>query len=275
MSKLARLETILERAGPVAVAVSGGVDSMTLAFVAHRVNRVSQMFHALSPAVPERATGRVKDYADREGWNLNLIDAGEIRDPQYLANPVNRCYYCKTNLYDTVCERTDLMVISGTNKDDLGDYRPGLVAADEHRVRHPYVEAGIDKSDVRDIARSLGLTDLQDLPAAPCLSSRVMTGIAIDEKLLPVINEAEESLWQSLQLFIPVEGVRCRIRPDAVAIEIDTSEDVDAQSDYAREAINIVTTLFKKHGYQKYLRTVSVEPYKRGSAFLIETLPIA
>ena len=275
MSKLARLETILERAGPVAVAVSGGVDSMTLAFVAHRVNRVSQMFHALSPAVPERATGRVKDYADREGWNLNLIDAGEIRDPQYLANPVNRCYYCKTNLYDTVCERTDLMVISGTNKDDLGDYRPGLVAADEHRVRHPYVEAGIDKSDVRDIARSLGLTDLQDLPAAPCLSSRVMTGIAIDEKLLPVINEAEESLWQSLQLFIPVEGVRCRIRPDAVAIEIDTSEDVDAQSDYAREAINIVTTLFEKHGYQKYLRTVSVEPYKRGSAFLIETLPIA
>lgn len=275
MSKLTRLETILERAGPVAVAVSGGVDSMTLAFVAHRVNRVSQMFHALSPAVPERATGRVKDYADREGWNLNLIDAGEIRDPQYLANPVNRCYYCKTNLYDTVCERTDLMVISGTNKDDLGDYRPGLVAADEHRVRHPYVEAGIDKSDVRDIARSLGLTDLQDLPAAPCLSSRVMTGIAIDEKLLPVINEAEESLWQSLQLFIPVKGVRCRIRPDAVAIEIDTSENVDAQSDYAREAINIVTTLFEKHGYQKYLRTVSVEPYKRGSAFLIETLPIA
>lgn len=275
MSKLARLETILERAGPVAVAVSGGVDSMTLAFVAHRVNRVSQMFHALSPAVPERATGRVKDYADREGWNLNLIDAGEIRDPQYLANPANRCYYCKTNLYDTVCERTDLMVISGTNKDDLGDYRPGLVAADEHRVRHPYVEAGIDKSDVRDIARSLGLTDLQDLPAAPCLSSRVMTGIAIDEKLLPIINEAEESLWQSLQLFIPVKGVRCRIRPDEVAIEIDTSEDVDAQSDYAREAINIVTTLFEKHGYQKYLRTVSVEPYKRGSAFLIETLPIA
>ena len=275
MSKLARLETILERAGPVAVAVSGGVDSMTLAFVVHRVNRVSQMFHALSPAVPERATRRVKDYADREGWILHLIDAGEIRDPQYLANPVNRCYYCKTNLYDTVCERTDLMVISGTNKDDLGDYRPGLVAADEHRVRHPYVEAGIDKSDIRDIARSLGLTDLQDLPAAPCLSSRVMTGIAIDEKLLPVINEAEESLWQSLQLFIPVKGVRCRIRPDEVAIEIDTSENVDAQSDYAREAINIVTTLFEKHGYQKYLRTVSVEPYKRGSAFLIETLPIA
>ena len=199
MNKLARLETILEQMGPVAVAVSGGVDSMTLAFVVNRVHSNSQMFHALSPAVPGQATRRVQVYADKEDWNLHLIDAGEIRDPQYLANPANRCYYCKTNLYDTVCERTDLMVISGTNKDDLGDYRPGLVAADEHRVRHPYVEAGIDKSEIRDIARSLGLSDLQDLPAAPCLSSRVMTGIAIDEKLLPIINEAEESLWQSLQ----------------------------------------------------------------------------
>lgn len=274
MNKLARLETILEQMGPVAVAVSGGVDSMTLAFVVNRVHSNSQMFHALSPAVPGQATRRVQVYADKEDWNLHLIDAGEIRDPQYLANPANRCYYCKTNLYDTVCERTDLMVISGTNKDDLGDYRPGLVAADEHRVRHPYVEAGIDKSEIRDIARSLGLSDLQDLPAAPCLSSRVMTGIAIDEKLLPIINEAEESLWQSLQLFIPVKGVRCRIRPHEVAIEIDTSEEVDATSVYAREAVDIVMALFEKHGYQEYLRTVSVEPYKRGSAFLIETLPI-
>ena len=247
---------------------------MTLAVVANRANGESQMFHALSPAVPERATQRVKNYADKEGWNLCLIDAGEIHDPQYLANPANRCYFCKTNLYDTICEHTDLVVISGTNMDDLGDYRPGLVAADEHAVRHPYVEAGISKSEIRDIARSLGLSDLQDLPAAPCLSSRVMTGIAIDEKLLPIINEAEESLWQSLQLFIPIKGVRCRIRPDEVAIEIDTHEEVDATSAYAREAIGIVTTLFEKHGYQEYLQTVSVEPYKRGSAFLIETLPI-
>ncbi len=274
MTKLARLKTVLEQTGPVAVAVSGGVDSMTLAVVAHHANRESQMFHALSLAVPERATQRVKNYADKEGWNLYLIDAGEIRDPKYLANPVNRCYFCKTNLYDTICENTDLVVISGTNMDDLGDYRPGLVAADEHAVRHPYVEAGISKSEVRDIARSLGLSDLQDLPAAPCLSSRVMTGIAIDEKLLPIINEVEESLWQSLQLYIPIKGVRCRIRPDEVAIEIDTQEDVDATSAYAREAMGIVTTLFEKHGYHEYLQTVSIEPYKRGSAFLIETLPI-
>ena len=92
--------------------------------------------------------------------------------------------------------------------------------------------------------------------------------------MLPVINEAEESLWQSLRLFIPVKGVRCRIRPQEVVIEIDTNEEVDMTSAYAREAMGIVTTLFEKHGYGEYLRAVSVEPYKRGSAFLIETLQV-
>ncbi len=274
MDKLADLRKVLAGTGPIAVAVSGGVDSMTLAVVAHRSNPQCQMFHALSPAVPGQATERVKRYAEQEGWDLRLIDAGEIHDPKYVANPANRCYYCKTNLYDTVCENTRLLVVSGTNTDDLGDYRPGLIAAEEHKVRHPYVEAEISKSEIRDIARSLGLGDLQDLPAAPCLSSRVTTGIAIDEKLLPVINEAEESLWQALQLSLPIKGVRCRIRVDEVCIEIDTHQEIDCTSDYAREAADIVSKLFRKHGYEQYLQTISVEPYKRGSAFLIETLDV-
>ena len=272
MTKLDDLETVLRETGALAVAVSGGVDSMTLAFVAHRVNRECQMFHALSPAVPVQATERVKHYAELEGWNLKLIDAGEIHDPDYVSNPVNRCYYCKTNLYDTVCESTDLIVASGTNMDDLGDYRPGLIAAEEHKVLHPYVEAAITKADIRNIAKSLDLKDLQDLPAAPCLSSRVLTGIAIDENLLPVINETEEALWKSLQLFLPLKGVRCRIRHDEVAIEIETSEMVDPVAEYAREARNIVSSTFLKYGYESYLQTISVEPYQRGSAFLHDTL---
>jgi uncharacterized protein len=272
MNKLQSLESILKASGPMAIAVSGGVDSMTLAVVAHRVNSDCQMFHALSPAVPAQATARVKLYAGKENWNLQLIDAGEIHDPDYVANPVNRCYFCKTNLYDTVCKSTGLIVASGTNKDDLGDYRPGLVAAEEHKVRHPYVEVGIDKMEIRNIARSLGLDDLQDLPAAPCLSSRVMTGIAIDADLLPVINEVEEKLWQSLQVFLPIEAVRCRIRPAAVAVEIETSEIIEATADYAKEAVDIVYDLFRKYGYEEYLQSVSVEPYQRGSAFLKESL---
>ncbi len=275
MTRLDALADVLAARGPIAIAVSGGVDSMTLAVVAHRANSECQMYHAISPAVPPQATERVKRYAELEGWDLHLIDAREIHDPEYVANPANRCYYCKTNLYDTVCSQTDLQVVSGTNTDDLGDYRPGLIAAEEHRVRHPYVEADINKNQVREIAHSLSLLDLQDLPAAPCLSSRVTTGIAIDGKLLPVINEVEELLWQTLQSYLPVKGVRCRIRFNEVAIEIDSPEPIDSDSNYAREARLIVARVFHQNEFDHFLETISIEPYQRGSAFLIDTLQLS
>ena len=247
---------------------------MTLAFVANRVNPDTQMFHALSPAVPAQATDRVRDYAERLGWQLNLIDAGEINDPAYLANPANRCYFCKTNLYDTVTFHTELTVVSGTNTDDLGDYRPGLIAAEEHEVRHPFVEAGISKEMLRGIAGHFELNDLKDLPAAPCLSSRVTTGIEIDADMLPVINDAEQALWEHHQLNIPVKGVRCRIRPDTIAIEIESPADIDDSADYAVEAQGIVRNLFNEAGYSEYTSEISIEPYDRGSAFLFDTISV-
>ena len=164
-----RLSRTLRDAGHVAVAVSGGVDSMTLAFLAHHaLGRDALMVHAVSPAVPAEATERVHRYVAREGWTLRVIDAGEFDDPDYLANPVNRCFFCKKNLYGAIATVTDRPIVSGTNTDDLGDYRPGLEAARERRVRHPYVEAGIDKDGVRAIAAARGLDDLAELPAAPC-----------------------------------------------------------------------------------------------------------
>ncbi|XOV88655.1 MAG: adenine nucleotide alpha hydrolase [Pseudomonadota bacterium] len=271
---LESLREYLASLGPVAVAVSGGVDSMTLAFVAHTVNPDSEMFHAISPAVPTQATDRVKRYAEREGWQLRLIDAGEIHDLDYLKNPANRCYFCKTNLYDTVVAHTSLRVVSGTNTDDLGDYRPGLIAADEHAVLHPYVAAGISKQMLRAIARLLGLDDLHDLPAAPCLSSRVTTGIAIDPLLLPLINDAEQALWQHLSSHLHLKGVRCRIRPDVLAIEIESDNQIDENAEYARTARDIVSDIFSRGGHARYAHQVVVEPYQRGSAFLIETLEV-
>ena len=149
-SRIAALERVLEGIGRVAVAVSGGVDSMTLAVVAHRAPDVSvAMYHAVSPAVPADATERVERYARRERWSLEVLDAGEFVDPRYVANPVNRCYFCKTNLYSTIAAPAGAVIVSGTNTDDLGDFRPGLAAAAEHAIRHPYVECGIDKSTVR------------------------------------------------------------------------------------------------------------------------------
>ena len=274
MKILEQLEQQLASLGPLAVAVSGGVDSMTLAVVAHRVNPEVEIFHAVSAAVPSQATARVKQYAKREQWRLNIINAGEINDPDYLANPANRCYFCKTNLYDTVVSQTDHLVLSGANLDDLGDYRPGLDAAKEHQVKHPYVDAGIDKATLRAIAKHLSLTDLYDLPAAPCLASRIETGIAINPELLPVINETEQALWDRLQLSLPIKGIRCRLRKSGVAIELQTSEDIDTSADYALEATKIVSDRFTSHGFAKYTAHITIEPYRRGSAFLVETLTV-
>lgn len=274
MSNLGRLEDYLRGMGPVAVAVSGGVDSMTLAFIAHRVNPASRMFHATSPAVPQQATCRVRQYAEREGWKLSIVDAGEMLDPQYRANPANRCYFCKTRLYDTVCLHTDLPVVSGTNVDDLGDYRPGLVAAEEHAVFHPYIEAGIDKAGLREIAKLLGLDDLKDLPSAPCLSSRVTTGIAIEPEMLPVIDAVEQKLWDFLPPYLPVSGIRCRVRPGSIALQVESADLVDDLADWAAEAREIAARLFDENGYGDYTGQVTVEPYQRGSAFLINAVQV-
>lgn len=269
MKALADLETYFQNKPPMAVAVSGGVDSMTLAVVAHRANPLTEMFHAISPAVPSQATDRVKAYAAKEGWRLNIFDAGEMSDPSYLANPANRCYFCKTNLYDRVVDNTALRVASGTNLDDLGDYRPGLIAAQEHQVCHPYVEVGIDKATLRAIAAELNLGDLKDLPAAPCLSSRVTTGIEIDGKLLPVINEVEQLLAAQLANRMVIEGIRCRIREGEVAIQIEAAQAINfGTSEFDRE-IEMVRSVFMASGYERQVDRVVFEPYEKGSAFLI------
>ena len=125
------LRGVLKKLRGGAIAVSGGVDSMTLSAFAHQILGADDicMVHAISPAVPTAATARVRDHAARLGWSLSEVDAGEFDDPRYIANPVNRCFYCKSNLYRTLRSICDGVIISGTNTDDLSDYRPGLQAA--------------------------------------------------------------------------------------------------------------------------------------------------
>ncbi len=270
----ADLQTYFRDGSPLAIAVSGGVDSMTLAVVAGRAKPASRIYHAISPAVPAEATQRVKEYAAREHWHLNIIDAGEMRDADYLANPANRCYFCKTRLYDAVARHTSLGVAAGTNLDDLDDYRPGLIAAEEHQVRHPYVDLGYDKRAVRQVAATLGLADLQDLPASPCLSSRVTTGIAIDAKLLPVIDEVERAIGALLRPHVQLEGIRCRVREGETALQLETPE-ADFDRPIYRQAVDLTRRILLAQGYASRAVNVVVEPYRKGSAFLIESREVS
>ncbi|MFT5208614.1 MAG: hypothetical protein ACI9CE_000328 [Flavobacterium sp.] len=272
MNKRFLLEQYLQNLGPIAIAVSGGVDSMTLAVIANRVNAETHMFHAISPAVPSQATDRVKRYAISEKWNLNVLDAGEIRNSEYLSNPVNRCYFCKTHLYEALGSRTDFQLLSGTNLDDLGDYRPGLIAASQNNVLHPYVEVNISKAELRSFAKELNLLDLHDLPAAPCLSSRIETGIAINADLLPLINQAEQLIWEKIESSFALTGVRCRQRQGGLVIELESKSHIDTQAKYAKDCIKIASEVFSD--FNHLTNNIKVEPYKRGSAFLIEAIEL-
>ncbi len=206
----------------LAIAVSGGVDSMTLAIFAHMVapDRI-EMLHAVSPAVQPAATVRVRDAGRLQNWHLTVTGTGEFDDPRYRDNPVNRCYFCKTNLYDRIRSLTAAPIASGANLDDLGEYRPGLLAASERDVIHPFVDAGMAKSDIRALARELGLDDVAELPAQPCLASRIETGIAIDPKDLAFVDSIEGYLSNELGLR---GDVRCRITKSGVIIELPESE---------------------------------------------------
>lgn len=256
--KRAALEAVLDGLGRVAVALSGGVDSMTLAIVAHRFLRSRvEMFHATSPAVPPEATARIRRYAAAEGWRLHVVDAGEFADPAYLRNPVNRCFFCKSDLYGAIARRTDAQVVTGANRDDLGEYRPGLEAAQQYGVRHPFIEAEIDKRTVRAMASGLGFDDLAALPAGPCLSSRIETGIGIQPDLLRRVHAAEQ--WVAREL--APKTVRCRIRKQGVTIELDDETLAELSASRRLSLRESLAGLFRD-------QVIDFAPYRTGSAFL-------
>jgi len=208
--------------------------------------------------VPIEATERVKRYAKQQGWKLEIVDAGEMSDDRYKRNPVNRCYFCKANLYTRISEVWPGKVASGANLDDLGDYRPGLLAAKEKNVVHPLIDVSINKTMVRAIAHHLALTDIAQLPAQPCLSSRVETGIAINPDDLLFVHKVEKYMRSELG-----DGdLRCRITAEGVRVEIPRylKEQHANWGQFHNALSNFISdedrTLFE------------VSDYQRGSAFL-------
>ncbi len=242
-SLLERLEAVLSQLESVVVAYSGGVDSALLAVAANRVlGDAALAVTAVSPALAARELDGAIKLAQQFGLRHRTLQTGELEREEYVANAPNRCYFCKTELYSHLCELAEAegyaWVANGANLDDLGDYRPGLLAASENRVRSPLVEAGLDKPAVRKIAQYLALP-VWDKPAQPCLSSRVPYGIPVTRETLARIEQAEDYL-KSLGL----QEVRARHHENHCRVEVGESEMELAFAHRREIAVNL-----KKIGY--------------------------
>ena len=222
--KLDRMKDILRSLERVAVAFSAGVDSTFVLKVAvdtlgpENVLAVTGRSDSLAPDEFEAAS----QLAERFGARHVVIDTDEFNDPNYTSNPTNRCYYCKSNLYEhmgPVMRRHGMAhIVSGANADDSHDWRPGLQAAKEHNVRAPAAEAGLTKQDIRDLSARLSLPT-KDKPAMPCLSSRIPYGEEVTPEKLRMIGQGEAYLRKEL-------GIGdCRVRHHGSVARIEVPAD--------------------------------------------------
>ena len=221
--KYLSLKSIINRYNSAVVAFSGGIDSSLVAYVAGEVLGNNALAVTSGSASLKRSDLQLAETLGKD-WNLSheIIVTDELSKPDYRRNPIDRCFHCKTSLYtslDVICKERGIDVIfNGTNLDDLGDHRPGLMAADNYQVCSPLVEAGFHKSDVRQLANELGLKNA-DKPQSACLSSRFPYGTSIDEQLLSQVEQAETVL-ESLGF----TQFRVRHHGDLARIEVTENE---------------------------------------------------
>ena len=195
---LVQLETWMHKYPSILVAYSGGVDSALLLAVAHRVlgDRAMGVI-GVSPSYAKRELESALKVAAEIKANVRVMETHEHLDPNYIANPANRCYFCKSELYNQLValakKENFAVILDGNNASDVGDFRPGWMAARERTALSPLAELGITKDQVRALAKLLGVP-VWDKPASPCLSSRVPHGTAISPELLAQVEKAEDVL---------------------------------------------------------------------------------
>ena len=219
--KEAALAAWLAARGGVVVGYSGGVDSAYLAVIARRVLGADAMLAIIgrSASYPADQWATARRVADDFDVPVLELDTEELADPRYAANPSNRCYFCKTELWGKLVPvanaRGFSTVLDGTNADDLRDYRPGAQAAREHDVASPLAALGFTKADIRLRSRALGLPTWQQ-PSSPCLSSRLPYGTSVTAERLAQVERAERALRA-----LGIDGdLRVRFHDDLARIEI-------------------------------------------------------